>query len=186
LNGQLPPGFVSVSPWTGQELLQGDGPHLPHGFRNSHSLGLPLRSQQSFHDTKQNCSPYPFSSLVSNDVFRQSLTTIATSPPPQPCFMATSTVPLAPRQLLSKIAARPLAADSAIYAFLSDDQPWAADSASASLGYGDYDCVAGSAGAALLHGERSAATMPRALISSGSTTVSHTPTLEMTVSTRKG
>jgi len=91
--------------------------------------------------------------------------------------MATSTVPLAPRQLHSKIAASPLAADFAIYAFLSDDQPWAADSASAALGHGDYDCVAGSAGAALLHGERSAATMPRALISSGSTTVSHTPTL---------
>jgi len=67
--------------------------------------------------------------------------------------MATSTVPLAQRQLLSKIAASPLAADSAKYALLYDDQPYAADSASAALGHGDYDCVAGPASAALLHDE---------------------------------
>ena len=67
--------------------------------------------------------------------------------------MATSSVPLAPRQLLSKITASPLAADSAKYALLYDDQPWAADSASAALGHGDYDCVAGPASAALLYNE---------------------------------
>ena len=112
-----------------------------------------IRTQHSSHATKQNCSDYPFSILVSNDVFRplvQSLTSIATSPPPQPCFVATSIVPLAPRQVLSKIATSPLAADSAKDALVYDDQPWAADSASAALGHGDYDCVAGPASAALL------------------------------------
>ena len=128
MNDQLPPGFASIPTWTGTFARRWS--HLPHGFRNSHSLGLPLRRSSPF-TIRNKTAPYPFSSLVSNDVFRQSLTSIATSPPPQPCFMATSTVPLAPRQLLSKIAASPLAADSAIYAFLSDDQPWAADSASA-------------------------------------------------------
>ena len=47
----------------------------------------------------------------------------------------------------------PLAADSAIYALLYDDQPWAADSACAALDHGDYDCVAGTASAALLCSE---------------------------------
>jgi len=57
----------------------------------------------------------------------------ASGPPPQPYFMVTSSLTLAPRQLLSKIATSPLAADFANDALLNDDQSWAADSASAAL-----------------------------------------------------
>jgi len=94
--------------------------------------------------------------------------------------MVTSTVPLAPRQLLSKIAANPLGRlrtpPNMLFSLTTNHglrTPPVLPSVMVTTTASPDPLVLPSCMA-----NRSAATMPRALISSGSTTDSHTPTLE--------
>jgi len=168
LNGQLPPRFVKrltmdrnlCKEMVRICLMASETASLLDSFFDAAVL--------SRYETKCSLS---IQLLVSKDVFRpivQTLTPIATSRPPQPCFTATSSIPMAPRQLLCKVAVGPWlrTPPTMLFSLCLDDQPWAADFASAALDHSDYDCVAGPASAALLYGESECSDYVAGLISS--------------------